>query len=284
MPVAVVVPASASPSGSTSRSRDWAARCGLPSLTGSPAQIASAEDIRHRLIEGLNRAVRAGQGVLRAGGAGYARMAPVPYRRPMVDRKPQLQTQHRQTRPLCRNSQGLWHLFRSPQIARKNHRESAPMKAAILLIACLPMLADGATRHGGRTGDWQDAILVSFKTVAIGSSCSTTGNVQAEAYNRDNINATTNADTVCGNTVATLYTLRVGQNVLEVEPTISGGKTAAESALVIGTIGYGALFLRNRVSLKDRLPGTHASIRQHGSKVEISVGKRHSLYTVVTAK
>ncbi len=153
------------------------------------------------------------------------------------------------------------------------------MKTAILLIAFLPMLADGAS-----AGDWQAATLVSFKTVAIGSSCSSTGNVQAAAYNPDNIDATTDADSVCRDTVATIYTLRVGQNTLEVEPTISGNKTAAESALVIGTIGYGALFLRHKISLNNKLPGTHASIRQHGSNVEISVGKRHSLYRIVTAK
>ncbi len=59
--VAVVAPANVS----SSASRTWAARRGYPTLTGNPSQIEFAETVRRRLVEGLNRAVRAGQGAIR---------------------------------------------------------------------------------------------------------------------------------------------------------------------------------------------------------------------------
>lgn len=39
---------------------------GRPQLTGSPSQIQWAEEIRERLINGLSRNIRAGQGIARA--------------------------------------------------------------------------------------------------------------------------------------------------------------------------------------------------------------------------
>lgn len=59
MPVAAVVPANGS---------SFAARRGFPPLTGSPAQIQWAEKIRERLISGLDRQIRSGQGASRTTG------------------------------------------------------------------------------------------------------------------------------------------------------------------------------------------------------------------------
>lgn len=42
--------------------KSFAVRRGLPTLTGSAAQIEWAEEIRQRLVSGLDRHIRAGQG------------------------------------------------------------------------------------------------------------------------------------------------------------------------------------------------------------------------------
>lgn len=62
MPVVDVV----APAKVSSPARTWASRRGYPALIGTPAQVEFAETIRQRLVEGLNRAIRAGQGPQRA--------------------------------------------------------------------------------------------------------------------------------------------------------------------------------------------------------------------------
>ena len=114
---------------------------------------------------------------------------------------------------------------------------------------------------------WQRATMIVFRTVAVGSSC-----------------ASTSSSIGCSDTTETQYTLRVGQNTFVVEPVVSGARKAAEFAFLTGTAGFGVLFLREHVSLRNCLPGTSAFIRQHGNYVEIAVGKRHSLYSILAAK
>jgi hypothetical protein len=46
----------------------FAVRRGLPPLTGSPAQIQWAEQIRERLLRGLDRQISSGQGLGRTAG------------------------------------------------------------------------------------------------------------------------------------------------------------------------------------------------------------------------
>ena len=49
-------------------SSSFAVRRGLPPLTGTPNQIAWAEQIRERLVRGLERQIRSGQGMARTAG------------------------------------------------------------------------------------------------------------------------------------------------------------------------------------------------------------------------
>jgi hypothetical protein len=56
------------PLAAAARSSSFSDRRGLPPLTGSPAQIQWAEQIRERLVRGLERHIASGQGVARTSG------------------------------------------------------------------------------------------------------------------------------------------------------------------------------------------------------------------------
>jgi hypothetical protein len=134
------------------------------------------------------------------------------------------------------------------------------------------------------SSDYRDAVLVSFRTVTNGSDCTSNGTVKANTDDTGNTSGKTSSSTSCSDSTLTLYTLHVGDNTFVLQPTLSGKETARNAAIVIGTIGYGALFLRKACSLRNQLPGTHVLIRSQGNNVQVKVGKRVSLYTVVSAQ
>lgn len=131
---------------------------------------------------------------------------------------------------------------------------------------------------------FEDAVLVSFKTVESGEDCSSNGTTKGTVSDQGDVNGTVSSTTYCSSTETRVYVVRVGSSQLTLEPTISGKRAAGDAALAIGTLGYGALFLRHKQALANQLPGTHILIRAHGSDFEVRVGSRTSLYRLVGAQ
>ncbi len=149
----------------------------------------------------------------------------------------------------------------------------------ILLVASTSILTAQSVPNG-----YRDAVLVSFKTVTNGSDCTSNGTVKANTDDTGSTSGTTSSNTSCSDSSVTLYTLHVGDNTFVLQPTLSGKRTAGAFAAGFLTFGAGALLLRKPPSLKNQLPGTHVLIRSQGNNVQVKVGKRVSLYTVVSAQ
>lgn len=132
--------------------------------------------------------------------------------------------------------------------------------------------------------DYQDATLVSFKTVADGAACSSTGTVNGTTDDSGKTTGTSNSTTSCSDTHVQLYTVRIGDNTYVLRPAISGKRAGADAALVIGTIGWGALFIHNKGVLNNQLPGAHIKIRPEGDGFEVMAGRKSSLYSIVEAQ
>lgn len=119
--------------------------------------------------------------------------------------------------------------------------------------------------------DYQDAVLVSFRAVTTGSSCShnltTSGNVDATTDNDGNTNgtvkATTEGSTDCSNTGWIYYTISVGGHTYVVHHAV--------------TFGY-----RNS-NLRGQLPGAHLQVRTDAKWFYVRVNNKESKFVVVEA-
>lgn len=131
---------------------------------------------------------------------------------------------------------------------------------------------------------YQDAVLVSYKLVSTGTDCASNGTVSGKADDNGKVTGAANSTSSCSESEIRQYMIQVGPNTFALRPTISGPQLASEAALTVATLGYGALFIRNRDVLVNQLPGAHILIRSHGSGFQIKVGKKDSLYSVAGAQ
>lgn len=126
---------------------------------------------------------------------------------------------------------------------------------------------------------YQDAVLVSFTTVADGQSCSSTPVYAPSNNNTQPPSQVSSVQTACSDSQTRRYTLRVGEQSYVVEPDTTGKESARNAALIIGTIGYGALFVHQHDVLANQLPGAHILIRSAGNGFRVKVGKKESYYS-----
>jgi len=128
------------------------------------------------------------------------------------------------------------------------------------------------------TPEYQKAVLVGFKTVTDGASCSSTGSVSAID------DRSVNAQTSCSDSRIRVYTVQVGTQTFFLEPTRTGKQSAKQTALVVGTLGYGALFVRKKDVMANQLPGATLLIRSAGKGFQIKVGNKESVYLLLGAE
>ena len=144
------------------------------------------------------------------------------------------------------------------------------------------LLVLGASHAYSKTAppnsDYQAAVLAGFKSVADGSQCSSSGSVSAVD------DRTVSTSSSCSSSWSRRYTIIVGQQIFILEPTLTGKQTAKNAALTIGTLGYGALFIRQKDVLSNQLPGANILIRSIAKGFEIKVGKKESAYLLVGAE
>src|SRR4051794_25789803 len=135
----------------------------------------------------------------------------------------------------------------------------------------------GAKDKSGRV--YQDGVLVSYRTVNTGTSCSSSGTVNGSVDNDGTISGTTSSSGGCANRVAYLYTIRTSGTTLVLRPAMTGKEMATSMA----TLGWGSLFMKQSV-LAGQMPGVGFEISIDRGEAHVKMGKRESVYTVVAAQ
>jgi hypothetical protein len=154
-------------------------------------------------------------------------------------------------------------------LGRNTAVRGVSMKRLTLILLLLSSAA--WAKEKAAPADYQDAVLVSFRTVATGSSCShsstTSGNVDATTDDDGNttgtIKATTEGSTDCSNTGWVYYTLSVGNHTYVVHHAVA--------------------FRFRSSNLHGQLPGAHLQVRMDGKAFYVRVNNKESKFVVVEA-
>ena len=141
------------------------------------------------------------------------------------------------------------------------------MKLAVVVLMLLSCAA-------AEDAAYRDAVLLSFRDVASGASCS--GSVRAHSGSSGDVTGQT--DTDCSQNYQRQYSIQMGKQIFVLVFTGSAKARAAAAA----TLGFSSMFSKSS-ALRDQLPGAHLLIRSDSSGVYVKVGKRESRYRIVEA-
>lgn len=147
------------------------------------------------------------------------------------------------------------------------------------ILACLLLLSSFAFAKSKPEPVYQDAVLKSYRTVQSGMHCASSGNATGDITANGSIDGTTNSSTNCRPRTHVEYTILVGEQVLIVEPALSGRQKAGAAL----SLGWSRVFSKDSC-LYGLLPGTHIKIRSEGGIFHIKSGKRESLYSLIAAQ
>lgn len=136
------------------------------------------------------------------------------------------------------------------------------MKVVAIVLSFLLCSQAWAKPH--KDAEYQDAVLVSFKDVMTGSSCSSNGTVEANTDDSGDTKGSTSSRTECANRIVRQYTIHVGSNTF--------------------VLVYGYNFLNLHNDLSKQLPGAHFRIRSDKRGIYVRIGDKEALYNIVEAK
>jgi hypothetical protein len=136
------------------------------------------------------------------------------------------------------------------------------MKIAAILLGFL--LCAQAWAKPPKDAQYQDAVLVSFKDVKTGSSCSSSGSVKANTDDSGNTEGSTSNKTNCSNNIVRQYTIQLGSNTF--------------------VLVYGYNFLNLHNDLSKQLPGAHLRVRSDKHGFYVRIGDKEARYDIVEAK
>lgn len=128
----------------------------------------------------------------------------------------------------------------------------------VLLLLCIPAWAKPP-----KEAQYTDAVLVSFKDVQTGSSCTSTGKLNAQTDASGNTEGNTSGRVDCSNGAVRHYTIQLGNNVY--------------------VLVYGYNFLNLHNVLASQLPGAHLLIRRDKKGLFVRIGDKEALYDIVEA-
>jgi co-chaperonin GroES (HSP10) len=157
------------------------------------------------------------------------------------------------------------------------------MRASVLFL----LLVQPAAGKDRPQYNYQDGILVSFRSEQNGTTCShssdTSGTVNAKTDDDGNTNGTVNATTTgrtsCQDTERTLYTVKSGDNTFVLTPDHGSGAKAG----AVLSMGWSAAFMKRSV-LANRMPGTTLLLRGDGKHYFVKIGDRESMFTAVEVR
>jgi hypothetical protein len=136
------------------------------------------------------------------------------------------------------------------------------VKAAVILLSFLLCFQAQAKPH--KDVQYQDAVLLSFRNVATGSSCTSTGSGKAKTDDNGDTEGNTSGQTDCSNNIVRRYTVQLG------------------NITYVLVRAYGFSFKSS--VLANQLPGTHVLVRTDEHGFYVKIGDRESRYDIVEAK
>ena len=134
------------------------------------------------------------------------------------------------------------------------------VNATVLVL----LLCSLAWAKAPKNAQYQDAVLVSFRDVKAGSSCSSSGSVKAKTDDGGDTEGSTSGKTNCSNEMIRQYTIQLGSNTL--------------------VIVYGYNFLNLHNDLAKQLPGARLRVRSDKSGFYVRIGDREARYDIVEGK
>ncbi len=141
------------------------------------------------------------------------------------------------------------------------------MRASVLfLLLVLPAAGKDRPQY-----NYQDGILVSFRTEQNGLDCSHTANTSDDG--------STTGRSSCQDTERTLYTVKSGDNTFVLTPDHGSGAKAG----AVLSMGWSAAFMKRSV-LANRMPGTPLLLRGDGKHYFVKIGDRESMFTAVEVR
>lgn len=148
--------------------------------------------------------------------------------------------------------------------------------AALLLCLVIPAMASSKEEP-----TYQDGTLKDFKTVQQGQHCSTSGgsdgtvnaHTNDSGYTDGTINTRSSSSTNCSPNIVPFYTITVGEHEYVVTPHRA---PFSNSPLVMA-------FHKNS-DLSGVLPGTVIKVRTEGENFYVKIGKRESIFKLVSAR
>jgi hypothetical protein len=111
---------------------------------------------------------------------------------------------------------------------------------------------------------YQDATLISFKDVSTGSSCTSNGNVKANASVNGDTEGSTSGEANCSNKNVRQYTIQLGIHTF--------------------VLVYGYNFLNLHNDLAKQLPGAHLRVRSDKGGFYVLIGNKEARYDIVEAR
>jgi len=142
--------------------------------------------------------------------------------------------------------------------------KSAFRHLSICILFCSVVTIAFAKSKERPDSDYQDGVLVSFRTVAAGSNCSSSGSVKGSVDGSGNVEGKADNSGSCRDVGVRMYTIKVGDNTFVI-------KHAPEN-------------WNRKCVLEDQLPGTKFKVRTQKDKLFIKIGERESPFFLEEAK
>ena len=140
-----------------------------------------------------------------------------------------------------------------------------PFRHLLLCISICTVAAIAFAKAKERPdSDYQDGVLVSFRTISSGSNCSSSGTVKGSVDENGNVEGKTDSRGSCQDTSVRLYTVKVGDSTF--------------------VIKHGVEIWNRESVLARQLPGFKFKVRTQKDKLYIKVGERESPFFLVEAK
>ena len=136
------------------------------------------------------------------------------------------------------------------------------MKITVIILTFFLCSQGWAKPH--KDSEYRDAVLVSFRTVETGTSCSSNGKIEAKTDDSGNTKGSTSDNTNCSTSIVRQYTIKLGDNTY--------------------VIVYGYNFLNLHNVLATQLPGAHMLIRPDKDGFFVRIGNKEARYEIVEAK
>jgi hypothetical protein len=136
----------------------------------------------------------------------------------------------------------------------------ARMKTILLIGLSLALALPAQAKKIHSDSEYQDGILVTFRTIVTGSSCNSSGVLAGSVDESGSVKGNTQSNGNCSNRTTQIFTVQIGENKFEIKPL---------------PVSW------NRVhALEHKLPGYKFKVRQEKGKLFIKIDARETGFEI----